>query len=220
MPLRWHETEYWSIDDVQVSWNCSLPILFDGKDKVGASSSIAMARATWATGSGTLNAFAHEMYATAEWGTAYESPVGTNTANAGQMFEYSALSIMASQNNTTVQIDADANGTYETTVTLQEGGTTLAAGILQGARVLADKPVQVVLVTGDVDSTYASRDMNLLPTSAYGSSLLEPGGGDHILPPIRPASSCTTSARTAASTSPANDMESPLSRWGRLRRKE
>ena len=162
--------EYWSVDDVQVSWNCSLPILFDGKDKVGASSSIAMARATWATGSGTLNAFAHEMYATAEWGMTYEAPVGTNTANAGQMFEYSALSIMASQNNTTVQIDADANGTYETTVTLQEGGTTLATGTLQGARVLADKPVQVVLVTGDVDSTYASRDMNLLPTSAWGSS--------------------------------------------------
>ena len=64
------------------------------------------------------------MYATAEWGTAYESPVGTNTAQRpGQMFEYSALSIMASQNNTTVQIDADANGTYETTVTLNEGGS-------------------------------------------------------------------------------------------------
>ena len=48
------------------------------------------------------------------------------------MFEYSALSIMASQNNTTVQIDADANGTYETTVTLQEGGSYLVTGILPG----------------------------------------------------------------------------------------
>ena len=168
--------EYWSVDDVQVSWNCSLPILFDGKDKVGASSSIAMARATWATGSGTLNAFAHEMYATAEWGMTYEAPVGTNTANAGQMFEYSALSIMASQNNTTVQIDADANGTFETTVTLQEGGTTLVPNILQGARVQSDKPVQVVLVTGDISSSYASRDMNLLPVSAYGSSYWSPVG--------------------------------------------
>ena len=169
--------EYWSVDDVQVTWNCTIPILFDGKDKVGASSSIAMARATWAEGSGTLNAFAHEMYATAEWGTAYEAPVGTNTTtNAGQMFEYSALSIMASQNNTTVQIDADANGTYETTVTLQEGGTTLVSGIRQGARVLPDKPAQVVLVTGDVGSTYASRDMNLLPVSAWGSSYWSPVG--------------------------------------------
>ena len=76
----------------------STAILFDGKDKIGASSSIAMARATWATGSGTLNAFAHEMYATAEWGTAYESPVGTNTrlaARAQTCSSTAALSIMA-----------------------------------------------------------------------------------------------------------------------------
>ncbi len=169
-------SEDWAIDNVQVSWNCYMPVLFDGKDKVGASSSISMARATWATGSDTLNAFAHEMYATNEWGTAFQSPVGTNTANAGQMFEYSALSIMACQNNTTVQIDADANGSYETAITLQEGGATLVENIRQGAKVLSDKPVQVVLMTGDIGSTYGSRDMNLLPTSTWGSSYWSPVG--------------------------------------------
>lgn len=168
--------EYWSIDNVRVTWNCSIPVLFDGKDKIGASSSIAMARATWASGSGTLNAFAHEMYPTAEWGTAYEAPVGTNTANAGEMFQYSALSIMAAQNNTTVQIDADANGSYETVVVLQEGGATLVPNIQQGARVISDKPVQVLQVTGDIGSNYASRDMNLLPTAAWGSSYWSPVG--------------------------------------------
>ena len=104
-------------------------IYFDGRDKVGASKSIAMARATWASTPGTLNAFAHEMYSTAEWGTAYEAPVGCDTANQGTspalMFEYSALSIMAVQNNTTVEIDADANGVYETMVTLNEGQSYL-----------------------------------------------------------------------------------------------
>jgi hypothetical protein len=34
-----------------------------------------------------------------------------------------------------VQIDANADGTYETTVTLNEGGATLVTGISQGARV-------------------------------------------------------------------------------------
>ncbi len=172
--------EYWTIDSTNVSWNCSIPVLFDGKDKVGASSSISMARATWATGSGTLNAFAHEMYATNEWGTAYESPVGTNTNTgstvAGEMFQYSGLSIMACQNNTTVQIDANADGTYETTITLQEGGTYLVSGISQGAKVLSDKPVQVVLMTGDIGSNYASRDMNLLPISSWDSSYWSPVG--------------------------------------------
>ncbi|MCS6845325.1 MAG: carboxypeptidase regulatory-like domain-containing protein, partial [Caldilineales bacterium] len=174
--------EYWSVDNVQVAWGCptrdSSVIRFDGRDKIGASRSIAMARAAWATGSGTLNAFAHEMYATAEWGTAYEAPVGVDTANAGQMFEFSGLSIMAAENNTTVQIDADANGTYETSVALQEGGSYLITGTRQGARVLADKPVQVLLVTGDVGSSYASRDMALLPESAYGSSAWSPVGVD------------------------------------------
>jgi len=172
--------EYWSVDNVQVAWGCPVrdpsAIYFDGKDKIAATSSIAMARAAWAGGSGTLNGFAHEMYTTAEWGTAYEAPVGVNTANAGQMFEFSGLSIMAAQNNTTVQIDADANGSYETSVTLQEGGSTLVTGILQGARVQADRPIQVLLATGDVGSSYASRDMNLLPVSAWGSSYWSPVG--------------------------------------------
>jgi len=183
-------------DIILPSSNIPLPrnsnvILFDAKDKVGASSSIAMARATWAAGSGTLNAFGHEMYPTTEWGTAYEAPVGTNTAYPAQgysgqgMFEYSALSIMAAQNGTTVYVDADANGSYETNIVLQEGGTYLAAGVRQGARVQTTnplnpldpgKPIQVVLLTGDTGSNYESRDMNLLPVSAFGSSYWSPVG--------------------------------------------
>ncbi len=171
--------EDWAVDNVRIDWNCSLPVLFDGKDKIGASSSIAMARAAWATDSGTLNAFGHEMYSTAEWGTVYEAPVGTNTANAGQMFEYAALSIMASQNNTTVQIDADANGSYETTVTLQEGGSYLAAGILQGARVQSDKPVQVLLVTGDIWLQLRLTRHEPAAGQRLRQQLLEPSRSEH-----------------------------------------
>ena len=40
----------------------------------------------------------------------------------------------------------------------------------------ATKPIQVVLVTGDIGSNYESRDMNLLPVSAYGSSYWSPVG--------------------------------------------
>jgi uncharacterized repeat protein (TIGR01451 family) len=178
--------EYWSMDDVRVTWgdcgrNTSV-ILFDAGDKVGATHSIAMARTTWTSGSDTLLAFAHEMYATSEWGTAYEAPVGTNTPYPEQgytdqgMFEYAALTIMAGQNDTTVQIDKDANGIYETTITLNEGHAALVEGIGQGARVQSDKPVQVVLLTGDIGSTYESRDMNLLPVSAYGTSYWAPVG--------------------------------------------
>jgi uncharacterized repeat protein (TIGR01451 family) len=171
--------ESWRIDDVRVEWNC-FPILFDARDKVGASELVSMARAVWGSNSSTLNAYAHEMYSTEEWGLVYESPVGSNTGAAGApsryQFEYSAVTIMASQSNTTVQIDADANGSYETTVVLQEGESTLVTGVLQGARVEADKPLQVALLTGDVGDTYESRDMNLLPVSAWGSSYWSPVG--------------------------------------------
>jgi uncharacterized repeat protein (TIGR01451 family) len=179
--------------DVIIPYN-SIPvprgasILFDAKDKVGASASIAMARATWATGSGTLNAFAHEMYATSEWGTAYEAPVGCDSASPGtSMFQYSGLSIMAAQNGTPIRVDADGNGTWDYTATLNEGGSYLEGSrshtgcdyVQQGARVEstdATKPIQVVLVTGDIGSSYESRDMNLLPVSAYGSSYWSPVG--------------------------------------------
>ena len=159
----------------------SATICFDAGDKIGASEWIAMARAAWATGSGTLLAFAHEMYATLEWNSAYESPVGANTPNDGSMFEYAALSIMASKNNTTVQIDANGDGAFENTQTLNEGSSYLATGISRGARVESTdeaKPIQVVLVTGDIGSNYESRDMNLLPVSTYGTSYWSPVGVD------------------------------------------
>ncbi len=173
---------YWSVDNVRVEWDCNY--LFNARDKVAATKSIAMARATWASGSDTLNAFAHELYATAEWGTNYEAPVGFNTSStiAGSMFTYSGLSIMASQNNTSVQVDRDANGSYESSYTLNEGqailvgGATSSTATMQGTAVQSDKPVQVVLVTGQVNSSYASRDMSLLPTTTYGSSYWSPVG--------------------------------------------
>ncbi|HQJ51745.1 MAG TPA: C25 family cysteine peptidase [Anaerolineae bacterium] len=175
--------EYWSIDNIRVQYGPlrdPAQILFDARDKIGASKGIAITRATWASGSGTLNAFAHEMYATTEWGTVYESPLGTNTISQGPsgygMFEYSGLSIMAAHDNTTVQVDKDANGSYETTVVLDEGEATLVSGILQGARVMSDKAVQVVLVTGDIGSNYGSRDMTLLPLDIWGSSYWSPVG--------------------------------------------
>jgi hypothetical protein len=181
--------EYWTVDNARVDWNCSLPTVFDGGDRIGASSATSMARMVWASGSGTLNAYAHELYPTNVWGTTYESPVGVNTSNAGAMFEYSALSIMANDDNTNVWIDADANGSYETTTSIQEGKSYLVTNIRQGARVQTNdptnpadpgKPIQVVLLTGDIGSNYESRDMNLLSTAGYGSSYWDPAGVDTV----------------------------------------
>ena len=172
--------EYWTVDNVRVDWDCYLPILFDGRDKLGATATVAVARAVWASGSGTLNAFGHEVYDTNDWGTEYIAPVGTNTANAGQMFEYSGLSIMASANNTLVDVDVNGDGDLDpgdiNDYALNEGGSFLVPGISEGARVVATNPVQTLLVTGDIGSNYASRDMNLLPTKHFDSSYWSPVG--------------------------------------------
>ena len=166
-------------DSVDVP-NLADPIDYDARDKISATKSISMAHATWATTSSTLNAFGHEMYATSEWGLEYEAPVGTNTPNAGSMFTFSGLSIMASENDTSVYIDTNGDGTDDISLTggtaLNEGGSYLLTGVQDGAFVHADKPIQVLLVTGEIDSSYASRDMNLLPVSAFGSSYWSPVG--------------------------------------------
>ncbi|MCB0126532.1 MAG: hypothetical protein KDE58_29950, partial [Caldilineaceae bacterium] len=85
---------------------------FDGGDRVSASNMIAMTRAAWATGSSTLLAGAIEVYDTNSWGTTYEAPVGQNV-DYNQLFEYSSISVMAAQDDTTLFVDFDGDGTED-----------------------------------------------------------------------------------------------------------
>jgi uncharacterized repeat protein (TIGR01451 family) len=142
---------------------------FDGRDKIGASGAIAVSRATWPDVPSALFAFAHELYPTDMWGTDYEAPVGTGTSSQN-MFDYSALTIMATQDNTEVNL----NGTL--VATLNEGQTYLAEGIAQGDEVVATHPVQVQLLTGDIGSTYEARDMTLFPVGSWSNSYWSPVG--------------------------------------------
>ena len=150
---------------------------YDARDKIAASRTISVTRTYWATDSGTLFAGCVETFDTGLWGNEYRAPVGQSIADAtdGQMFEYTALSILAARDNTTVQIDADNNGAFETTVVLNEGQTHFVnGGVNVGGRVLADKPVQVILFSGDVGSNYESRDSSLLPVSRWSSNYYTP----------------------------------------------
>ncbi len=148
---------------------------WDAGDKIGATKPIAVTSAVWASGSNTLLAGANEVYDTAFFGTEFQSPVGTDSPDSYQMFEYSALMIMASADNTEVKVDADRNGTFEQVITINEGETVFVnGGVRVGGRVLANKPVQVDLLTGDIGSNYESRFFRLLPTSTWTSALTAP----------------------------------------------
>ena len=159
-----------------------LAVDYDARDKIVASRAIAVTRTYWAGVSSTLMAGSVETYDTSKWGADYRAPVGQNipegfSANSGdhQMFEYTALSVMAAEDGTTVTVDADNNGVYETTNTLNEGQAFfINGGVYVGGRVTATKPVQVLMFTGDVGSNYETRDSTLLPVSLWSSSYFTP----------------------------------------------
>ncbi len=152
-------------------------IVFDGGDKIGATKPIAVTKGSWASGSETMIAMATEVYDTAFFGTDFRAPVGEDIpANIHyQIFESTGFMIMAGPKGATVQIDSDNNGTFETTVVLAEGESHLVnGGVRVGGHIVADNPIQVALVTGDIGSTFESRTVHLMPTSFWSSSATSP----------------------------------------------
>jgi len=161
--------------------NVALPrspstLAYDGRDRVGSTAGIAITRAGWGIAPGTVLASATEVYDTRKYGTAFKIPVGTATG-AAQNFEYSSLHIIASQDNTTVQVDVDGNGTVDQTKVLNMGDAMYVNGSVKaGATVVSNNPVQVHELTGDIGSTYESRTFAIRPTSLWGSSYYAPVG--------------------------------------------
>jgi len=147
---------------------------FDGGDKIGATRPIAISRAAWSTGPGTLLAGAVEVYDTSHWGTRYEAPVGENIL-AEQLFEYTGMAIMAQADDTAVQIDLNRDGTPESTLFLDGGESHLIDGDLPaGAVITASAPVQVTLITGDRCDIYESRWYALFPREHWSAEYYNP----------------------------------------------
>lgn len=147
---------------------------FDGGDKIGATRPIAISRAAWSTGPGTLLAGAVEVYDISRWGVRYEAPVGENVI-AAELFEYTGMAIMAQADDTIVQIDLNRDGMPESSVTLAEGESHLInGGVPVGAAVTASAPVQVTLITGDRCDIYESRWYALFPREWWSAEYYNP----------------------------------------------
>ncbi|MCW1925853.1 SpaA isopeptide-forming pilin-related protein [Luteolibacter arcticus] len=156
---------------------------YDGRDKIASFKPISVTKTTVPAGTDTLLAGCVEVFERGLWGNEYRSPVGidmpqtTPTATLTQdenLFSYAALAISAGPGGASVQVDKDNNGVFEETVLLAEGEAIFRSDVNVGGHVLADKPVQVVLFTGTVGSTYASRDTSLLPTYRWSSDYFAP----------------------------------------------
>ncbi len=104
-------------------------ILYDGRDRVGATQAIVMSRSAWATSPGPVLADATEVPSTVDYGTAFTMPVGQDVTfpspTTSSMFEYVAAFILAAEDGTNIQVDKNGNGSVldagDVTVTRQPG---------------------------------------------------------------------------------------------------
>ena len=152
---------------------------FDGRDKIVATRPLAVSHAAYASTPGTVHAGAVAAYDVNKFGRRFDVPVGED-ANYNRVFDHVGLLLVGSQAGTTVSVDADSNGIFETTVLLGEGETrVLNAGMSLGARVEADKPIGVYVSTGDNSATYEGRFFELFPTETWSSSYVTPVGSQN-----------------------------------------
>ncbi|WP_300557384.1 Ig-like domain-containing protein [Limnohabitans sp. Rim8] len=154
---------------------------FDGRDKVGSTKAISVTRAGWSSTPGTVLAGAVNVIDSGNAGKVYTLPVGQNietvAVGTNKLFEYTSAHIMATQDNTVVNIDKDGNGSTDITVILNEGQSYFVNGGLNaGAKVTADKGVGVYLIAGDVASSYENRWFALTADEQWASSYYAPVG--------------------------------------------
>lgn len=167
---------------------------FDGGDRltsVGGAIAVTLTFWTASPGPGTLYTDAWELYPTNRWGTDYRIPIGENLAGTGPNqrpgFEVVGLNVQAVQDNTTVKLDLNADGSFEETVTLNQGqqltrlGSEIGIGpqsVLVGAEVQASAPVQVHLITANPQSRYEMRGYTMVPANQWTHDYLAPRSSD------------------------------------------
>ena len=131
----------------------SVQIEYDGRDKVGVTKPITLARAQYPLAPGEVIAEAGVALDISQHGTEYAAPFGvTNSLGlyTNEVFEYTAMYIMGDYDYTRVEVDRDNDGVFETTKILNQGEVLFVnGGVKMGARAKANKPFQCHFVTGD-----------------------------------------------------------------------
>ncbi len=143
-------------------------ILFDARDRVGASNQVAVTRAGWRLQEGTLLAGAVEVFPTVDWGTKFEAPIGENLPD--NAFELVTASVSASEFGAVLEIDLDGDDIVDEVRRLGPGENTLILDVVTGASFTSSDPVQVHLLTGDRNSNFAGRWYSLVPLEQWSDS--------------------------------------------------
>ncbi|MEM1334369.1 MAG: DUF11 domain-containing protein, partial [Actinomycetota bacterium] len=150
-------------------------VFFDGRDKVASTRGFAMTRAGWDTSIDARHAGAVAATDLSKWGTQFDVPVGENTIY--DAFDYTGLGIMASDDDTLVEIDTDGDGAFDQTTTLDEGETIyIDGGVNAGGSAQTSKPAQAHLITGERNSRYEGRWFELYPEEIRGDAYVAAAG--------------------------------------------
>jgi uncharacterized repeat protein (TIGR01451 family) len=90
--------------------------------------------------------------------------------------------VIASEDNTLVQVDTNADGVTDYTRTLNEGETFTAEDLCIGSNISANRPIQVSLLTGDICSSYESRWFTLAPDEDWSNTYFTPVSTNSLSP--------------------------------------
>ena len=128
-------------------------IVYDGRDRIQASLSIAITRFAYPDNPGSLMAGAVEVVDFGNWGRRFIAPVGQNTIDGSGTvpFEYSRYFIMAGEDNTHVfRNGVQIGGVFNT-------GESTVFAVNQGDEVTSNRPIQVDLLAADIGDKYELR---------------------------------------------------------------
>ena len=145
---------------------------YDGRDKIFSSGQITVTQVCGEPSIMSVQCMKTNVAPTLDYGTSFTIPVGQDFNS--QDFSYTALFIRAAQNNTTINIDKDNNGSFETIATINEGEVYHVNGnVLSGATVTSSAPIGIDLHFGGNDS-YSSRDVPIFPATWYYNTYYSP----------------------------------------------
>ena len=152
-------------------------LLYDGRDRIGATAAVVATRGEWATTPGTVMAGAAEMLSVRDYGNDFKMPVGQNMSSLDNgMFGYVGMVMVASQNNTNCTY-TNVNNVVTNLPTLNQGSNyQMNGGVLAGDHLVCTQPVQVHLITGKLGATYEQRWFLVYPTTRWSSDYMTPVG--------------------------------------------
>jgi hypothetical protein len=148
-------------------------IVYDGGDRVQTSFPVTVTRAGHPYRTAVL-ASAIQAMDMSQWGTTYEAPVGVDLGKINPTFEWTMMVYQAGANDTIVTLPNLKN------VTLKMGESGFTA-VNQGDQITSNKPIQVILVTGDIDlatsgSKPETRWFAIRSAQQYSKSYITPVG--------------------------------------------